>query len=72
MTSEQLKAARAKLGLTQPAIAKLIGQSPRAYQDWEGGAAKVPGPAARLIWLMVNVDGVLDKIKNFDKGIGWK
>lgn len=35
--SEQLKAARARLGLTQAEAAKVVGVSPRTIWQWESG-----------------------------------
>ena len=42
MTSEQMKAARAKLGLSQPQFATAIGMSSAAVKAWERGANPVP------------------------------
>ena len=41
--------ARAKIGLTQAAFAKLIGVSPRTLQDWEQGRRKPTGAAQTLL-----------------------
>ena len=42
MTSEQMKAARAKLGLSQPQFATAIGMSSSAVKAWEQGNNPIP------------------------------
>ena len=42
MTPEQMKAARAKLGLSQPQFATAIGMSSSAVKAWEQGRNPIP------------------------------
>ena len=42
MSPEEMKAARAKLGLSQPQYATAIGMSSAAVKAWERGANPVP------------------------------
>ena len=42
MTSEQMKAARATLGLSQPQFATAIGMSSSAVKAWEQGNNPIP------------------------------
>ena len=42
MTSEQMKSARAKLGLSQPQFATAIGMSSSAVKAWEQGNNPIP------------------------------
>ena len=42
MTPEQMKAARAKLGLSQPQFATQIGMSSAAVKAWEQGNNPIP------------------------------
>lgn len=43
MTADELKAWQARLGLTIPAAAKLLNDTPvRTYQDWIYGKNKIP------------------------------
>jgi DNA-binding transcriptional regulator YiaG len=54
MTPQELKAARAKLGLTQPEFAKAFHVSPRAVGGWEQGERNgrphaIPAPVALLV-----------------------
>ena len=42
MTPEQMKAARAKLGLSQPKFASAIGMSSSAVKAWEQGNNPIP------------------------------
>jgi DNA-binding transcriptional regulator YiaG len=54
MTPEQLRAAREKLGLTQPEFAEAFGVSLRAVGGWEQGVRNgrehaIPAPVAKLV-----------------------
>lgn len=54
MTPEELKAARAELGLTQPEFARVFKVSPRAVGGWEQGERNgrphhIPAPVAILV-----------------------
>ena len=56
MTPDELKAARAKLGLTQPEFARVFRVSPRAVGGWEQGERngrphKISKPVALLVRL---------------------
>ena len=42
MSPEEMKSARAKLGLSQPQFATAIGMSSAAVKAWERGANPVP------------------------------
>ena len=43
---------RDRLGLTQSGAATLFGVTLRAWQHWEAGARKIPGPALVLMRLL--------------------
>jgi DNA-binding transcriptional regulator YiaG len=54
MTPDELKAARAQLGLTQPEFARAFQVSPRAVGGWEQGERngrphQIPAPVALLV-----------------------
>jgi len=49
MTSEEFKAARDGLGLTQAQLAHKIGLSERAVQYYEKGGRSVPAPVSMLL-----------------------
>jgi putative transcriptional regulator len=48
MTPEELRAARAEMGLTQVEAAKLYNVSLSGYKKWELGERKIEGPAVPL------------------------
>ncbi len=52
-----LKHARQTLGLTQQAMADLLGTKKRTWQDWEYGVTPVPGPVERLVFLLLKYKG---------------
>ena len=52
-TPAQIRAARALLGLTQAATAKLLHMARRTYQDHERGKAAMPGAAWELMQIKV-------------------
>ena len=52
MTSEDLKQARRKLGLTKIKLAKRLGVSVSIYRNWEQGISPVPGPVKKLIKIL--------------------
>ena len=49
MTPTELKQARHTLGLTQAAIAPLLGRKLRNLQQWEAGEREIDGAAVLLI-----------------------
>jgi DNA-binding transcriptional regulator YiaG len=49
MTSEELRAARSEMGLTQTEAAEKFGVSLSGYKKWELGVATIPGPAVLLV-----------------------
>jgi DNA-binding transcriptional regulator YiaG len=49
MTKDDFRASRRALGLTQEALARLIGRTRRNIQQWESGERPVDGAAARLV-----------------------
>ena len=49
MTSEELRAVRAELSITQREAAEKFGVSLSGYKKWEEGVASIPGPAVLLI-----------------------
>ena len=59
MTKEQLKQARHQLGLTQAAMAKVMGIGTRKFERWEGGHSPISPEGARLIEMMLKY-GVVD------------
>ena len=53
MTPQQLRDARAGLGLTAAQLARAVGvASERTVTRWEAGQRAIPGPVERLIGLM--------------------
>ncbi|MBU1567699.1 MAG: hypothetical protein KJ630_19005 [Proteobacteria bacterium] len=60
MTGAEVKQIRNKLGLSQKAMAGLIGCKWRTLQNWECETTKVPGKAERLL---VGVDRFPEFVK---------
>ena len=58
MTKEQLKQARHQLGLTQAAMAKVMGIGTRKWERWEGGHSPISPEGARLAEMLLKY-GVL-------------
>jgi DNA-binding transcriptional regulator YiaG len=58
MTPADFSATRHSLGLTQAAIAPLLGVSPRTVQDWEIGRRKISKTVALLLARVVAESGV--------------
>lgn len=55
MTSDELKAAREELGLSQDGLAKVMGLAgDRTVRKWELGERDIPGPVAVLIYVLLN------------------
>lgn len=54
MTGAELRAARARLGLTQAALAKKLHVAPNTVARWERGERAIPGPAIAAIQWRVN------------------
>jgi putative transcriptional regulator len=49
MTPDELRTIRKALGLSQAAMAQIVGVSRRTVEHWEAGTRNVSPPAARLI-----------------------
>ena len=49
MTPAEVREIRKKLGLTQLALAEIVGVSRRTVEHWEAGTRNISKPAARLI-----------------------
>lgn len=62
-TSEALKGARARLGLSAGALAKRV-EDGRTVRRWEAGEREIPGP---VIVILETAIGYLDSIKLIDK-----
>jgi len=58
MTKEQIKQARQQLGLTQAAMAKVMGIGTRKWERWEGGHSPISQEGARLVEIILK-HGVL-------------
>ena len=58
MTKEQLKQARQQLGLTQAAMAKVMGIGTRKWERWEGGHSPISPEGARLVELLLKYEAV--------------
>lgn len=56
-TSQQIREARALLGLTQDKAAKLLHMARRTYQDHENGKAAMPGAAWELMQIKLTEKG---------------
>lgn len=57
MTTDELKEARASLGLTQAEMARRMRTALRQYQKWEGGEAKIRPTVALTVELLLAVAG---------------
>ena len=58
MTPAEFKSHRSALGMTQAALAKVLGCGPRAIRYWESGAWPVPSMAAMsMLYLRESADG---------------
>jgi len=53
MTQDQLRASLATLGLSQARAASLLGVTTDAVSKWCLGHRKIPGPVARLVYLLL-------------------
>jgi len=49
MTRDELKALRAKLGLTQPELAEKVSVARNTINRWEMGIRSIPEPVVRLL-----------------------
>jgi transcriptional regulator with XRE-family HTH domain len=56
VTSDQLRAWRGRLGLSQAAAAAALGLSRRAYQHYESGTRAIPEPAPGIAALTAAVE----------------
>ena len=54
---------RSRVGLSQPAFARLLGVSPRTLQDWEQGRREPTGAAKTLLRVAVSNPEVLLKLQ---------
>ena len=54
MTPNEIKQARQSAGLTQQALADLLGVSIKTVQSWEGGWRNMPEPMWRLFQLLTS------------------
>lgn len=63
MSHNEFGVIRHYLGLSQEALAILLGAGKRTVEHWEQGTRKVPGPAARLMWLLYQHADVLPKLR---------
>jgi transcriptional regulator with XRE-family HTH domain len=52
MTAEELKALRARIGLTQEELAQKLGVARNTITRWEMGIRGIPEPVARLAQLL--------------------
>lgn len=59
----QAAEARSRIGLSQPAFARLLGVSPRTLQDWEQGRREPTGAARMLLRVAVSNPEVLLKLQ---------
>jgi len=57
MTSNKLTSARAKLGLTQQAMATMLNTPLKTYIKWEHGERRVPGICGALLHLVFKYKG---------------
>ena len=57
---DDVKAVRAKTGLPRELFALVLGVSENACGSWEQGRSKPNGPASRLLWLVENIDDMLE------------
>jgi transcriptional regulator with XRE-family HTH domain len=63
MTANQLKAAMAKLDLTQIALANLLEQSDRNVRRWMKGQWPIPVTVAMLLYLMLDTQTAPDDLR---------
>lgn len=54
MTTDELKTAQSRLGLTNQALADALKVSLRAVEMWRQGARPIPGPVEVALNLMLN------------------
>ena len=54
MTPAQLRASLSTLGLSQARAAALLGVTTDAVSKWANGKRAIPGPVARLVFLMTH------------------
>ncbi len=52
MTPSKLKTTRARLGLTQEALAKMLGVSANTVARWEQGVHQIAPPTERLLKML--------------------
>ena len=71
MTPAQLRASLSTLGLSQARAAALLGVTTDAVSKWANGKRAIPGPVARLVWLMDYYhprDDIWDALQRFRTG----
>lgn len=59
MKPDQIKQARQQLGLTQAAMAKVMGIGTRKWERWEGGHSPISPEGARLVEMLLK-HGIVD------------
>lgn len=62
--SEFVKAFRKKYGLTQIALANILGVTKKTIEKWEQGVNKIKGSSAVLLKLLHEDESLLDRIYN--------
>jgi DNA-binding transcriptional regulator YiaG len=50
VTADDIRAVRARLGLTIGAGARLVGVQTRTWERWEQGVRAIPAAVQRLLW----------------------
>jgi len=61
-----VKKLREEKGLTQTALANILGVTKKTIEKWEQGKNKVTGSSAVLLTLLKNENGFLDKLYKVD------
>jgi DNA-binding transcriptional regulator YiaG len=56
MTAKQFRTARARLGLTQQALAGRLGVHVQTVKKWSSGDRRIPQPVAILVRLWLTAD----------------
>jgi DNA-binding transcriptional regulator YiaG len=63
VTPTQFRSAIDKLGLSQERAGLWLGLSERAGQRYANGEAKIPGPVAKLLRLVIRLDLKPDEVR---------
>ncbi len=64
INKESLKNLRNRLGFTQSLFADILGVSKKTIEKWEQGANPIKGPAARLLYLIMQDEKTIEKLYN--------